>query len=859
MKRLMAPGSLDREHESPGRSQSGPGAPMADSPAAPRPPGPGLPADGDGAAAPMETGAQPGTPPCLPTSHPPAEEDDFQFILCEGCRQESPNLKLLTCLHTLCLGCLSENKPIGQCPVCSTAIPQASGIPDMDNLLFINLQARLKVYKELSSPSGPSCSRCRVKTAVVWCSECEEFLCTKCFEDHQWFFKKRSHKAKRVEELRAESAHQFLEDNRKSCSLFCSTPGHAEQGHISSIYCQQCEKALCCSCALLDSRHAAFCDIRSETQRRQQELGTVTRALRHQRGGFEATCAALREEASRLERAQRELRELIRQRVEQLVRLLRREEEELLGMLEARQEQGRRELARELQRVEGVLRRMEAGERLVEKMSLYATEQEVMDMQPFIKGALQELQHLQPPEARDRTQAGDLAECRARLQALVERVEGHPGEELPSGCIRRQRGPGPAQGQHPALDPTGPSATSLPQLHSCWVLNSTRTNICSFADTNSQADPVAELSLENNLQEEPIQPESESIVPTCTISLEGMQRSPADPVTTWPKQTSHCLEAESQTFPKLMKLEGNDTPVPSCPTSNQWKDERELRTSTPDQNCSSIPATSSHIVDAEDTSIIISSSEDSEEDTVASIKPKKIKNSSSPTWSGSGTSPHHSTGPNSPMDDESELSTLVFLSLKTEQRTQHITEVAATSGEHTFKTLIQTPESLLALLSQGVSMEVAIQNLLWYLSLFPRPILIVYNFWAPELPSLFKALDAAGRKVDFCRAVRGYVDMLPLVKEKTPKASSYKFRNLLRKHKQQQRNEGSALAAAKALQELWEVLELPACAEARMLLTHCNLQSYTVLQALVQEKLLTRRAAKVLARRNLIFYELEDV
>uniref|UniRef100_A0A8C6JVF8 Uncharacterized protein n=2 Tax=Melopsittacus undulatus TaxID=13146 RepID=A0A8C6JVF8_MELUD len=776
---------------------------MADSPAAPRPPGPGLPADGDDAAAPMETGAQPGTPPCLPPSHSPAEEDDFQFILCEGCRQESPNLKLLTCLHTLCLGCLSENKPIGKCPVCSTAIPQASGIPDMDNLLFINLQARLKVYKELSSSSGPSCRRCQVKTAVVWCSECEEFLCTKCFEDHQWFFKKKSHKAKRVEELRAESAHQFLEDNRKSCSLFCSTSGHAEQGHVSSIYCRQCEKALCCSCALLDSGHTAFCDIRSETQRRQQELGTVTRGLREQRGGFEATCAALREEAARLEREQRELRELIRQRVEQLVRLLRSEEEELLGMLEARQEQGRRELAQELQRVEGVLRSMEAGERLVEKMSLYATEQEVMDMQPFIKGALQDLQQLQPPEARDRTQAGELAECRARLQALVERVTGHP-------------------------------------------------------DTNSQADPMAELSLENNLQEEPVQPESESIVPICTISLVEMQRSPVDPVTTWPKRTSHCLEAESQTFPKLLKLEDNNTPVPSSLTSNQWKDEGEPRTSTPDQNCSSIPATSSH-VDAEDTSIVISSSEDSEEDTVAFIKPEKRKNSSSPTWSGSGTSPHHSTGPNSPMDDNSELSTLVFLSLKTEQRTERIIEMAATRGEHTFKTLIQTPESVLALLSQGVSMEVAIQNLLWYLSLFPRPVLVVYNFWAPQLPALFKALDAASRKVDFCCAVRGYVDMLSLVKEKIPRASPYKLRNLLKKHRQQQRSEGSALAAAKALQELWEVLELPACAEAGMLLTHCNLQSYSILQALVKEKLLTKRAAKVLARRNLILWELEEV
>ncbi|NXL64263.1 PML protein, partial [Chordeiles acutipennis] len=374
--------------------------------------------DGDGAAALMETGPHPGPSPCFPPSHPPMVEDDFQFVLCEGCRQESPNLKLLTCLHTLCLDCLSENKPIGQCPVCRMAIPQASGIPDMDNLLFTNLQARLKVYKMIGDSGGPSCSRCHGDKAAVWCSECEEFLCTKCFEDHQWFFKKRSHEARRVEELRAESAHRFLEDTRKSCNLFCSNPGHANQGHISSIYCTKCEKALCCSCALLDSQHAPFCDIRSETQRRQEELATINQDLKQKRSGFEATYTTLQDEAARLEQAQREMRELIRQRVEQLVQLIRREEEELLGLVETRQEQGRRELARELQRVEGVLRRMEAGERLVEKMSLYATEQEVMDMQPFIKGSLEELQRLEPVVAGDRTQPRDFGECRARLQEL---------------------------------------------------------------------------------------------------------------------------------------------------------------------------------------------------------------------------------------------------------------------------------------------------------------------------------------------------------------------------------------------------------------------------------------------------------
>ncbi|KAF1444386.1 Protein PML, partial [Pygoscelis papua] len=374
--------------------------------------------DGDGAAAPMEMGPQTGTPPCSPSSQQPAVKDDFQFVLCERCRQESPNLKLLTCLHTLCLDCLSENKPIGQCPICRTAIPQASGIPDMDNLLFTNLQTRLNIYKKLSNSSGLSCSRCRSETAAVWCSECEEFLCTKCFEDHQWFFKKRSHEARRVEDLRAESAHQFLEDTRKSYNLFCSSPGHADQGHISSIYCRKCEKPLCCSCALLDSQHAPFCDIRSETQRRQEELGIMSQELKQKRSSFEATYVALQDEAVRLEQVQQEMRELIRQRVEQLVRLIRQEEEELLGLVEAQQEQGRQEVVRELQRVEGVLRRMEAGERLVEKMSLYATEQEVMDMQPFIKDSLKQLQQLQPPATGDQAQPGDLAECRARLQAL---------------------------------------------------------------------------------------------------------------------------------------------------------------------------------------------------------------------------------------------------------------------------------------------------------------------------------------------------------------------------------------------------------------------------------------------------------
>ncbi|NWI28439.1 PML protein, partial [Sula dactylatra] len=356
-------------------------------------------------------------------SLPKLLEDDFQFILCEGCRQESRNLKLLTCLHTFCLDCLGKNKAAGQCPVCQTAIPQASGIPDTDNLLFTNLQARLKVYKRIADGVDLLCDNCK-KAGEFWCNECEEFICTKCFEVHQRYLKRESHEAQRVLVIRARSAKEFLEGIRRTGSLSCSNPAHT--GQTVSIYCKKCEKALCCSCALLDSQHAPFCDIHSETQRRQEELGTMSQELKQKRSSFEATYTVLQDEAKRLEQAQREMQELIRQRVEQLVRLIRQEEEELLGLVEAQQQQGQRDLARELQHVEGVLRRMEAGERLVEKMSLYATEQEVMDMQPFIRDSLKELQWLQPPVAGDRAQSGNFAECRTRLQALVERVTGHP-------------------------------------------------------------------------------------------------------------------------------------------------------------------------------------------------------------------------------------------------------------------------------------------------------------------------------------------------------------------------------------------------------------------------------------------------
>ncbi|XP_032926891.1 protein PML isoform X2 [Catharus ustulatus] len=392
---------------------------MPESPAEPPPP----PPDGDrteeGTEAPAEPRPAAGTPPPEVQQEEEDEDEDFQFLRCEGCGQDSAQPRLLSCLHTLCPGCLSDTK---QCPLCQAA----AGAPAMDNLLFANLRSRLQVWRQIRSSGGPGCSRCKGEAALVWCSDCEEFFCAKCFEEHQWWHKKKAHRVRKVEELRAGSARQFLEDTKTSCSLFCSSESHPEESRVCSIYCPRCERALCCPCALLDTGHSPFRDLRAESRRRQDELRSLRRDLRRLHGAFEAALARLRSEAARREEQRERLRECVRASAERLEQLVRREAEELRALLEARPERDRSALTEELRGAEGALLRLEAAERLVERLGRYGGEQELMDMQPFVKGALLQLQQLRPPEPPELREPPDFAECRARLRALVERVTGRP-------------------------------------------------------------------------------------------------------------------------------------------------------------------------------------------------------------------------------------------------------------------------------------------------------------------------------------------------------------------------------------------------------------------------------------------------
>ncbi|XP_023380154.1 protein PML isoform X4 [Pteropus vampyrus] len=353
-----------------------------------------------------------------------ATEEEFQFLRCQGCKAEAKCPKLLPCLHTLCSRCLEAQST--QCPICQAPWPQDADAPALDNIFFQSLQQRLSVYRQIVDP-GATCTRCK-EPADFWCFECEQLICSKCFEAHQWFVK---HEVRPLSELRGQSVREFLDGKRKSNNIFCSNPNHRIPT-LTSIYCRGCSKPLCCSCALLDSGHSDLkCDISVEIQQRQEELDATTQALQEQDCAFSAAQAQMHSAVSQMGRVRSDMEELIRSRVSQVMAYVRAQERELLEEVNTRYQREYKEIAGQLGRLDAVLQRIRTGSVLVQRMKLYASDQEVLDMHGFLREALGRLRQEQPQSLQAVVRTDSFDELKVRLQDLVSCITQETDAALP--------------------------------------------------------------------------------------------------------------------------------------------------------------------------------------------------------------------------------------------------------------------------------------------------------------------------------------------------------------------------------------------------------------------------------------------
>ncbi|XP_027714071.1 protein PML isoform X2 [Vombatus ursinus] len=741
---------------------------------------------------------------------------EFCFLLCHSCKSESKCPKLLSCLHTICSNCLESHKPAGQCPVCQDSHALDNNLRSMDNLFFESLQRRISVYQNIiQGGSGASCNRCR-EPADFWCFECEQLICTRCFEAHQWFVK---HEARAVEELRKESAKDFLDGTRKSNNLFCPNPTHRTPS-LTSIYCRGCAKPICCTCALLDSSHKdQYCAISSEIQLRQEELVKITRDLKTQEQTFTDAHDKIQMAISHLEQMKKETKELIHSQVQVMVEQIQAKEKELLETVEGQYQQSHEQMAGRLRHLKSMLQRIHNGELLVEKLQHYASDQEVLDMHTFIREALDHLNKEKPMTLQASVKVEEFEDCKAKLQALFVRVT----KEKVSEAANLEK-------ESKKEEPMEPTTIT----------------------TDSDSQDEKKLQKQGHVTDSKIETQGQS------PSAQSRKRKSSHPNKLNSRKVikKEYGESERQKLNKIFKQPEASTSGANQPT----------KTDASPSLVNPAPGSETHSAAEANSStrpelsrqgnpvVIISSSEESDESESCSDFGDSSDSEDLVECTGSTKAP-----PSHPIREPShENRALVFFDYKVDSKTKKITQLAAVNGENNFRIIIQQDEAHFSLFSRGVAIEDGLQNFLCYLRSSSHPILAGYKLWSPNVTVFFKALETSSKKGEFHEIISGFVDVLPMVRDRVPGASSYKLKNLVKTYLSKNVNDNSALASVRAMRDLCKILHIyPGQNINRRVLPFSNLDCFASLQPLVYVSVLTRTQAKVLALRNVSLTELQ--
>lgn len=139
------------------------------------------------------------------------------------------------------------------------------------------------------------------------------------------------------------------------------------------------------------------------------------------------------------------------------------------------------------------------------------------------------------------------------------------------------------------------------------------------------------------------------------------------------------------------------------------------------------------------------------------------------------------------------------------------------------------------------------------------PILVGYDLWSMDLPNLVNSLEAIQKDEIFEATIFGFLDALPLIKQKIPNASSYILKNVYRHRFACQLDNTRPEDCAKAVMKLCTTLDVNQMILGERVIPYSSLRCYISLQPLLMEKLLSKTSAQTLALHNVDLSRLQLV
>ena len=170
---------------------------------------------------------------------------DIESLMCRLCAQLYTDPSMLPCLHSFCSKCLlkltAEKQEAITCPSCNelASIPRDGVFPT--NVCLAKEVKEHELKMKFATPT--QCEGCVTSTAaVVYCSQCCEFLCTICRDYHNISRKTKDHKLVDVKEREQNVS-------LPETPLNCPIPHHGEL----KFYCEDCNTVICSDCIICGS------------------------------------------------------------------------------------------------------------------------------------------------------------------------------------------------------------------------------------------------------------------------------------------------------------------------------------------------------------------------------------------------------------------------------------------------------------------------------------------------------------------------------------------------------------------------------------------------------------------------------
>ena len=274
-------------------------------------------------------------------------------ITCTVCGYLFTEPKTIPCLHTFCKQCIEASLPVTKsltyCPVCRITFPC--------EILSVPIDHTINCIVEIVKQKDTGhfiCNNCdQGMSAVLWCVECNNFLCGKCHDAHARLKACNSHKTVTVLEF-LQNLYKYLPtEEAKPCKH------HAKQ--LLDLYCKTCGVMICRDCTVKyhprETHRLEF--IGKIAEEKKEKLKDTMASLDEPLKQMRSEVTLIEEHVKQLDVKNEKSHKEIKAAYDEVYKLLKQQEEEALQKVETIYTSLKMTLALQKEKIKSLERQME--------------------------------------------------------------------------------------------------------------------------------------------------------------------------------------------------------------------------------------------------------------------------------------------------------------------------------------------------------------------------------------------------------------------------------------------------------------------------------------------------------------------